>query len=455
MSKENDPLAGYVQTLLELQNREPERPMDEAALREIAQQLGWDDADWGRLEEAFERHLRIGSGFARLGNWVDAAAELEKALALKPGHTETRFRLAEALARKWKADPAPADRERAEALARSVLTTDPSHEGALRLVSELRESPPSSPPEPPRSRAKPALMALAAVLVGGMGLYVFLTAPQTEPEAPPSTPAAPSPEPAALPSPASTEKPGLAAETPPPPARADLPVRWEERPAFAMSVEQSRFRRFPDSFSYKLKAAFRVREGEITGLTARATLRDPDGTPLHHQDTDILADHAPPAWPGDTLPMGLILFQNGPAPPLKDVWLEIQTLDQRPAPPTEPERPQIPMEWKSPPPSGAELMVRVRQSRFSPSPVAEKTFHRLELGVENNGSVAFTSLKFRIAWTDSAGTELETREFYAATPSGPRFDPGQRRPVGGTFGIPLATSASPPDWALSVVDAGF
>lgn len=459
MAEDKDPLAGFVRNILEIRDREPERPLDDAALREIAREMGLDGADWARLEAAFERHLRIAGGFARLGNWMDAAAEYEKALAIKPGHPETRFRLAEALAGRWKIEGAAADRDRAESLARATLNADPTHEGALRLVGELRETP-APPPAKRGSRAWLAAGILAALLLGGVALYVAQTPPKPEP-IPPSAPATPSP---AVPPPtaqnsAPNARPAAADASVPvsprTPDRVDVPVEWPDRPELAYELESVRFSPYDDAYSCEIKARLIPRNTEIASLSVRVALRSAAGSILVQRNADVWADHNPVAWPGDAIPMGILIHEKTAPPQPGSILVEIATLEKRPARPAYPDLAEIPVQWEGGRPEGAELIVRKRQSRMSDRPIAGKFHHRLEVGVENSGMVAFESLKFRIAWTDAAGAELGSRDFYAAAQSGPRFAPGSRRAAGGTFGVPAAETAPPAEWTLTVVDARF
>jgi hypothetical protein len=458
MAEEKDPLAGYVKTLLELRDREPEHPMDDASLKKIARDLGLDEGDWARLEKTFNRHMRIGSGFARLGNWADAAAEYEQALKLKPGDTETQYRLAEALAGRWKQGGDPADRERAEVLARSALNANPGHEGALRLVGEVR-TPTAERPAPPKRRTLALVLVGLLVLLGGAATYlVFMPVkpepsddhrplPETEKAAPEKTPreissgTGSSTEPVATPEPAQG------------PVQADIPIQWPEREELQFQTESSRFRPFPDSYSYQLKAILIPRDVEITGLTVRVTLRNPAGEALYRRTADVAASHHPPVWPGDVLPMGMTLFEKTAPPIPGDAVVEILTLDRRPARTEYPELPTVPFSWTGGKPPGVDIRVTNRQSRFSDGPVAGKWFHRLELGVENVGTTGLESLKFQIAWKNAAGEPLEERTFYAAATSDPLFAPGQRRPAGGTFGVPAKESEGAPEWSLSVSEA--
>lgn len=458
MAEEKDPLAGYVKTLLELRDREPEHPMDEASLKEIARDLGLDEGDWTRLEKTFARHSRIGSGFARLGNWADAAKEFEQALRLKPGDTETQYRLAEALEGRWKQAENPADRERAEELARSVLNADPGHEGALRLVGELR-APGPAPLAPPKRRTLALALVGLLVLLGAAATYlVFMPVkpeptddhrplPQTERVAPAETPNETSSETA------SSSETVAIPESAQAPIKADLPVQWPEREALRFQTESSRYRPFPDSFSYQLKAILTPRDVEITGLTIRVILRNPAGEALFQRNADVVADHHPPVWPGDVIPMGLTLFEKTAPPIPGDAVVEILALDQRPARTEYPELGIVPLTWAGDKPPGVDIRVSIRQNRFSDGSVAGKMFHRLELGVENVGTTGLESLKFGIAWNNKAGEKLEERTFYAATTSDPLFAPGQRRPAGGTFAVPPENGE--PEWTLSVVDVKF
>ncbi|MFP4584209.1 MAG: hypothetical protein ACLFN9_12630, partial [Desulfococcaceae bacterium] len=168
---------------------------------------------------------------------------------------------------------------------------------------------------------------------------------------------------------------------------------------------------------------------------------------------DVVADHHPPVWPGDVIPLGATLFQQTAPPIPGDAGVEILALDQRPARADYPELPTVALTWAGGKPPGVDIRVARRQSRFSDGSVAGKRFHRLELGVENVGSVGLKSLKFEIAWKNKAGEKLEARAFYAATTFDPLFAPGQRRAAGGTFGVPAEDGE--PEWALPVVDAAF
>jgi hypothetical protein len=303
------------------------------------------------------------------------------------------------------------------------------------------------------------------VLLGGAATYLVLMPVKPEPTdnhrpLPQAEKAAPAETPKEISS--ETKSPAETGPTAGPaqaPVQADLPVQWPEREGLQFQTESSRYRPFPDSYSYQLKAILMPQDVEITRLTVRVTLRNPAGEAILQRTADVVASHHPPAWPEDVIPMGMTLFEKAAPPVTGDAAVEILALDQRPARTEYPELPVVPLTWTGEKPPGVDIRITNRQSRFSDGAVAGKLFHRLELGVENVGTTGLESLKFRIVWKDGAGEQLEERTFYAATTSDPLFAPGQRRAAGGTFGVPAGESdgesKGAPEWSLSVAEARY
>ncbi len=497
MPTNDDPLVNYIQTLLEIQSREADRPLTEKDLEDAARDLGWTDEEWARLERTFERHLRIAGGFARFGNWTDAAAELEKAVALKPTHVEARFRLAEALVRKDQRKGRAEELARAERLAREVLSAAPSHEGALRLISEMRDRPQAPANVGPawlRGRSATVLGAAAVLLLLAV-LAVFLlldrsgpepeeapavvevppepTGPEEAPESPeseaaptpakaPTEPEAPeAPNPAAAPNALPEAQPPPVTRVSPPvesipiPDRNTMPVVWEAPAELTLNVVSSRFKPFDSSYSYTLNALLVPHGVELDQLSVRLAILDADGEVLAEDDAEVLGTHHPATRPGDTVPMGLLIYEEGAPPQPEKARVSVVSIDRRPAQESYAPPPVVELEWPDGRPPDVDLVVRERQSTYSPSPALGETFHHLDLSVENTGQASLTLLKFEITWYDPDGEIVNRRSQYAASTSGPRLSPGQRRAVGGTYGLPLMEPGIRYTYRISVAEVRY
>lgn len=160
-------LTKFLQQALGIQLEEPERPLSEERLKEIALKAGLTEEDWDNLTEKLKGHLARGRNFLKFDNFSDAVAELEHAAAIAPYRADVLLDGGKAHFGRWKETEQRSSRDRAEFLFTRCLALDPDSEGAAEQLSGLRKS------KPLRKRRRLLAMAAACfVMVGGVSAWV-------------------------------------------------------------------------------------------------------------------------------------------------------------------------------------------------------------------------------------------------------------------------------------------
>lgn len=160
-------LASFLQKALEIQLAEPERPLTEKTLKEIALKAGLTEEDWEKLCAKLAGHLAKGRNFLKFANFTDAVTELEQAAAFAPYRADVLVDCGKAHSGRWKETRSRPSRDRAEAMFRKSLEIDPDNSDAAEQLSALKTSKPAS-----RLPGKRALMAAAVALACGVTTWL-------------------------------------------------------------------------------------------------------------------------------------------------------------------------------------------------------------------------------------------------------------------------------------------
>jgi hypothetical protein len=164
-------ISNFLEKALESQLAEPEKPLTEARVKEIARTAGLSADDWENLCEKLKRLLARGRNFLQFGNYSDAATELENAAAIAPYRADVLVDCGKAHFGRWRETKARASKERAETLFIKALEIDPENTEAAKQLSDLKkERPPSRVPR------KAAALAAALLLSGGVLAWVGIPA---------------------------------------------------------------------------------------------------------------------------------------------------------------------------------------------------------------------------------------------------------------------------------------
>ena len=296
----------FVQKLLEAKSEREDRPFSMEELRQIAFEMGLSDEEWHALLADSDAHATTGRGFLNYGNYDDAVGELEQALALNPSRTDTFLDLATAYQRRYKDKGNVEDLEKALANAHRLLDLDPGHDGALRLISDLRK-------KTGGKRTSPALLIAAGLVVVviiavAVGILYLTSAPDADP-------------------PMVAESQQKPAETNQPPESSkswnrgeiseegkdsklitdglDVPVRFmlnDKAKGLDFEVESSVFENYQKSWSYTLKATMPVTGYEFDGVKMKVELIDDAGNVIVTDGEDAWEDYMPALRPGDVIP---------------------------------------------------------------------------------------------------------------------------------------------------------
>jgi phage shock protein PspC (stress-responsive transcriptional regulator) len=128
-------MQAYIEQILKIQQEQ--KPLNATELDKIAQELGIDDEEMEMIRKRFNDFLIRGEGYSRYEDWESAIEELEQAVMLNPLHTQALFGLANALKNRYLSRKNKDDLHLAKQYAKRVVVLDPSHEAAIKLISEL------------------------------------------------------------------------------------------------------------------------------------------------------------------------------------------------------------------------------------------------------------------------------------------------------------------------------
>jgi len=164
-------LAKFLEMALGVQLADPEQSLNEDKLREIAGNAGLTEEDWKHLCEKLKKHLAKGKNHLKFANYIDAVTDLELAAAIAPYRADVLVECGKANLGRWKQTGNRRSRDRAETLFRKCLEIEPDHASAAEQLSILRETKPA-----PRIRKRMATKVVVCLLVGGISLWVAISA---------------------------------------------------------------------------------------------------------------------------------------------------------------------------------------------------------------------------------------------------------------------------------------
>lgn len=128
----------YLQKLMEIRYRmEPERPLQEAELKNIALEAGLTEQEYEASKKTADEALQRGKGHLNAFNWKDAATDLEQAAMLMPHSPEANRLAGKAFLRKGSASEDVSDLEKADYFLNQSIALDPVENEALTLKGEL------------------------------------------------------------------------------------------------------------------------------------------------------------------------------------------------------------------------------------------------------------------------------------------------------------------------------
>lgn len=133
-------LQDYLTRLMNLQD-ERGPSLEEADLRNAAQEMGLSEDDMQRIQKAVVAHRTRGENYLEHRRWDDAVEEYEQAVALEPFDVDLAHGLARAYQARWLHAGDAEDRANAERYAKRALSLDAEHAASYTLLRELDRTP--------------------------------------------------------------------------------------------------------------------------------------------------------------------------------------------------------------------------------------------------------------------------------------------------------------------------
>ena len=137
MDNTDDILESYIQQVFKIQQEHRQKPLNQADLNRIAQELGLSDEEIRSIHQKFDDYLARGKGYSRYEDWDSAIQEFKLALVLNPSHVEALYGIANALKNRWILKKNKEDLNQAKHYVKQALQTNPNHDESFRLASEL------------------------------------------------------------------------------------------------------------------------------------------------------------------------------------------------------------------------------------------------------------------------------------------------------------------------------
>ncbi|MEM7011938.1 MAG: hypothetical protein AAF585_10690 [Verrucomicrobiota bacterium] len=187
----------------------------------------------------------------------------------------------------------------------------------------------------------------------------------------------------------------------------DFPAAAEED--FELDVVESMLRRYPDSYSYELKARLLIGPIVAKQIQGEVILKSPDGEQLGKVEVNLLSG-SHEVLPGDSLPIQALIFQKKPAPAAAEAVLNFDDEKTVFLPHHEDLDRGAPIEFGDPQqahPSTIKLAARERALVSEANYLKEEnTDFRLLLELENTGKADIRALKIYVQPYDANSADL-------------------------------------------------
>ncbi|GAB4395987.1 MAG: hypothetical protein OHK0053_08250 [Microscillaceae bacterium] len=170
----------FFKKALEIQAQKREK-LSEAEKKEIAEQLGFSEAEWQAVLDSFAAHFERGSEFLKRNNYEKAIAELEEALMIQPEHAPTLAALAKAYLGVFQTKKRSTQKEKALQYAQECLQYETKNEAAHQVIdffnpNQIQTSKPNKPssskPSHPKHTTTKDLPTLVVILMFG-SIFLF------------------------------------------------------------------------------------------------------------------------------------------------------------------------------------------------------------------------------------------------------------------------------------------
>ncbi len=415
-----DTLSTYLKRVMALKE-ERRRSPSEDELRSIAREIGLSDEDLAAIDQAAEDHAVRGQGFLEHQRFGDAITELDEAVAVAPRRVEWLHSLAQAHLGRWHQEREPADRERAETLARECLEIDPRHAASYEVLNHLDDSPPVPRPIK-RTAAVLSLFALAmllTVVIAAMVLWNSKEAVAPAAKAPAANVPAPPP---IYQQPAANQAAARELDVPATldPGTTGVVLGLDARLSRLVSYSTGK------SF-YTLNAILENRSvAELDKLGVRLELLDDAGTVVDSGRFEALNKAAPVLRPGDAHALHQLKETRDT---VRSARLVIEIVEQNPAASSYAAAEPLDFEWRAERSTDLEIALRERSYRFSESALAKDGggYFDAVIEIENTGERTIRALKLEAEITGPGGAWTVPEANHVVSSSGPALRPGEVR----------------------------
>ncbi len=307
----------YVSRVLELQKESRQNIRD---LDSIAGELGLSEAELREIRSQVGASLTRSRQYLKSGMYADAVTEATKAHELSPWDADIASLLG-SIYEAWSRGslfPSKLHRQ-AEYWYKAAVNIDAKHERAfigLQSLAKARQA---------RLRTR---LALAIIFIAGFYLIgmIFSGKGKTEPASSGKEAELPGGGAGTVESPRGNAEHGL-------PDSETVPVLTEfdlSADGAGFEVQASSLRRYSsgkNSYSCDIRGLLRVESKEIYKLSIKAVWYDKDARKFLEKTVSVVNSYSAPLKSGEVLPLRILEYSEGEAPPLSKVLLSIAELD--------------------------------------------------------------------------------------------------------------------------------
>ena len=419
-------------------------------LREVARDMGVDEALIERAEAHADRMLARGSALIGAGRCTDAIGSLRVAVDLRPYDSGPVRELGRAYMHRHAINGASGDKNAAQHWFERALALKSDDLEAWNLLSQLtsKRDAVQAPARTSTARGRLMLAALAVCLGGGLVVGFMVSSDTVDKPAKPrqtTTVVATPPRTRATP-PIPPHK--ITTQTPRS-ADAEIPMTLVADPRIAgATLVNIRSMLNVHSTSAWYKASFELLwrgEVELHKLELQAEGVDADGKVMFAEILKPVRERGPAVRPNDRIALHILARTSSD---LKSVRIKPLVIFTQPAAKAYPAGAEVTAEWLATKPAGVQLQMHVRNDR-SRTHLDKQWFHDLTLQVRNVGERALRHAKFQIRYVDSDGNVIDTVDRYVLITSHAPLLPDTAR----TLHVAHIVRSQPSGWKLAVVTA--
>jgi len=431
LMKPEEILTDYIEKVLNVQDDF----LSEQHLRDLAFELGMDEAAYEELQQVYLAHLERGHAFLKHENFWEATEEFRQALSINPLKPEGLMALSEAFESWWKDTGNKEYKKEALYFARRVLKFDPDHAKAIASVSRMQGQSKGK-----RVRVNALIgLSLAVMLAFALQRVFENPEPETEykfPELPLS------------------EDQGIAQGGLQIFPDFEVPIHFKipSDVNFELLPKMSLIHDRKDNYTYELQGQVRVIKGELgkLNLDLRMVLEDSSVWLTQQLRVDGLGSLA--ARRGDIIPFGKMAFEKREAPDnLAFVELEVSEVLVKRAEESYPEAQALDFEWKEPPAEGVALDLSLRYYELE----TKGSFPHFTIAIEaeNTGNLSIEVLELEVDLLDKQGELLFRDHQYTHSAGEPALEPGSMYVSSRLYGLSKVEWKKIHTYAVRVLEA--